>query len=167
MTMLGWCELQGFEAPHMSEGRSAGGKAKSEHLSQTELLSLTENLIQAPIKYAKLEGDANLVYDAICKALSEREHLVDWDSFGNADWTLFAQMAENEGVAPLLYWHLGKLGNWELGECRIQNSECRMRNAEVARQKAEVPLEVKEFYRAVITEPQRRMLCSSMSWSAF
>ena len=88
---------------------------------------MTENLIPAPTKYAQAKGNAdpattlrvNLVFDAICKVLSEREQLVDWDSFGKAEWQLFAQMAETEGVGPLLYWQLGKLGNWVIGEMTL------------------------------------------------
>jgi hypothetical protein len=38
--------------------------------------------------------------------LSERADQVAWDGFAPADWDLFAQMADREGVAPLMYWKL-------------------------------------------------------------
>ena len=38
--------------------------------------------------------------------LSERADQIAWDNFTPADWDLFAQMAEREGVAPLMYWKL-------------------------------------------------------------
>ena len=104
------------------------------------------SLVQAPAKYTQMKGNAdptiviraNLVYDAICKVLSERKEQVLWEQFTQAEWQLFAQMAENEGVAPLLYWYLGKLGSWELGECKKQNAESGI-------QAARVPIEVQQF----------------------
>ena len=64
------------------------------------------SLIQAPTKYAHLTGNEDLAYDAICKTLSERATQVAWDAFDQNDWQLFAQIAEIEGVAPLLYFQL-------------------------------------------------------------
>jgi hypothetical protein len=64
------------------------------------------SLIQSPTKYAYLTGNADLAYDAICKTLSERAAQVDWDAFDQNDWQLFAQIADTEGVAPLLHWQV-------------------------------------------------------------
>lgn len=38
--------------------------------------------------------------------------IVDWDSFSSTDWALLLQLANREGVAPLLYWRLSKSGKF-------------------------------------------------------
>ena len=67
------------------------------------MLPDSKSLIQAPTKYAHLTGNADLAYDAICKMLSEQATQVNWCAFNQKDWRLFAQIADTEGVAPLLY----------------------------------------------------------------
>ena len=69
-------------------------------------------MIPAPTKYADLKGRTDpstplrtdLVYDAICRTLSDRQEQVNWTTFTRDEWGLFVQMAEAEGVGPLLYW---------------------------------------------------------------
>jgi hypothetical protein len=46
------------------------------------------------------------IYRSLCYILSERIDQIGWDEFTPADWDLFPQMAEREGVAPLMYWKL-------------------------------------------------------------
>ena len=80
-----------------------------------------KSLIQAPSRYATLPANASLVYDAICKTLSNRSapspkgipkkpgtgvlHCAPrWSQFGPDEWQLMPQIAQVEGVAPLKYW---------------------------------------------------------------
>jgi hypothetical protein len=44
------------------------------------------------------------IYSALCMTLSERIDQVDWDSFLEADWSQFSDIAVVEGVAPLIHW---------------------------------------------------------------
>jgi hypothetical protein len=46
------------------------------------------------------------IYQSLCYVLSDRANQVAWDEFTPADWDLFSQMADREGVAPLMYWKL-------------------------------------------------------------
>jgi hypothetical protein len=46
------------------------------------------------------------IYQSLCYVLSDRANQVAWDDYSPADWDLFAQMADREGVAPLMYWKL-------------------------------------------------------------
>jgi hypothetical protein len=46
------------------------------------------------------------IYQSLCYVLSDRAGQIAWDEFTPADWKLFSQMAEREGVAPLMYWKL-------------------------------------------------------------
>jgi hypothetical protein len=46
------------------------------------------------------------IYQSLCYVLSDRADQVAWDEFTPADWDLFSQMADREGVAPLMYWKL-------------------------------------------------------------
>ncbi|MEJ2068649.1 MAG: nucleotidyltransferase family protein [Deltaproteobacteria bacterium] len=46
------------------------------------------------------------IYQSLCSVLSDRASQIAWDEFTPADWKLFSQMAEREGVAPLMYWKL-------------------------------------------------------------
>jgi hypothetical protein len=46
------------------------------------------------------------IYQSLCYVLSDRASQVAWDEYTPADWDLFAQMADHEGVAPLMYWKL-------------------------------------------------------------
>ena len=55
-------------------------------------------------KYRKYPGHTILVFDAICKTLSDRMEEVDWSRFDADDWNLLTVMAKTEGVAPLMYW---------------------------------------------------------------
>jgi len=55
-------------------------------------------------KYRKYLGHTILVFDAICKTLSDRMEEVDWSRFDADDWNLLTVMAKTEGVAPLMYW---------------------------------------------------------------
>ena len=75
---------------------------------------MIENLIPAPTKYVKMRGNADLVYDAICKVLSDRQEQVDWELFIKDEWQLLPHMAKTEGVGPLLYWRF-KNENWPEG----------------------------------------------------
>ncbi|HBX71099.1 MAG TPA: hypothetical protein DEH25_17405 [Chloroflexi bacterium] len=81
---------------------------------------MNDNLIPAPAKYHQLKGNTSLVYDAICKVLSERQEQVDWAQFGQAEWQLLASMAEAEGVGPLLYWKLKAVGS---GQCVVESPD--------------------------------------------
>ena len=73
-----------------------------------------KSLLPAPSHYTTLPANADLVYDSICKVLSERgeqactEHgsSVDWGEFSAAEWALLPRMAKAEGVAPLMHWKL-------------------------------------------------------------
>jgi hypothetical protein len=65
----------------------------------------TLNPIPLPSRYAKIP-EAQQVYEALCYALSKRREQVDWESFTPRHWKLLERMAQNEGVAPLLYWNL-------------------------------------------------------------
>jgi hypothetical protein len=47
--------------------------------------------------------------------LSERTEALDLDSFSPADWGLLLQRAQEEGVAPLVYWALSRAG--KLSSC--------------------------------------------------
>ena len=38
--------------------------------------------------------------------LSDRVDQIAWNEFALADWELFSQMADREGIAPLMYWKL-------------------------------------------------------------
>jgi hypothetical protein len=40
------------------------------------------------------------IYESLCYVLSDRASQVAWNEYGSADWDLFAQMADREGVAP-------------------------------------------------------------------
>jgi hypothetical protein len=40
------------------------------------------------------------IYQSLCYVLSDRASQVAWNEYGSADWDLFAQMADREGVAP-------------------------------------------------------------------
>ncbi len=82
---------------------------------------------------------AGRAYDAICKTLSERQTAVDWAAFTQDDWQLFAQMAETEGVAPLLHW-IRKTGVKDVG----------------GRGEGEWPTEVREFLQASLHPDHRR-----------
>jgi len=73
-----------------------------------------KSLIQAPTRYKNLSGHPNIVYDSICKVLSERGNLVEWNAFTEVEWGLLPRMAQAEGVGPLLYWHL-RNQNWPPG----------------------------------------------------
>ncbi len=64
------------------------------------------SLIPAPARYKNTPANPSLVYDTICKVLSERADQVAWDAFTPDDWQLLVMMAETEGVAPLLYWKM-------------------------------------------------------------
>jgi len=75
---------------------------------------MTSSLIQAPPRYRNLPGHPDIVYDSICKVLSERGNLVEWDAFTEAEWGLLPRIAQAEGVGPLLYWHF-KNSNWPPG----------------------------------------------------
>ena len=46
------------------------------------------------------------IYHALCLTLSERIDQVDWVSFSLEEWTNFANLAQLEGVAPLIHWTL-------------------------------------------------------------
>ena len=46
------------------------------------------------------------IYQSLCYVLSDRASRVAWDEYTPADWELFSQMADREGVAPLMYWKL-------------------------------------------------------------
>jgi hypothetical protein len=46
------------------------------------------------------------IYESLCYVLSDRANQVHWDEYAPADWDLFHQMADREGVAPLMYWKL-------------------------------------------------------------
>jgi hypothetical protein len=46
------------------------------------------------------------IYQSLCYVLSNRASQVSWDRFTPADWEIFSQMADREGVAPLMYWKL-------------------------------------------------------------
>ena len=53
-----------------------------------------------------------MVYDSICQVLSHQA--VDWGQFGAEEWRLLPEMAQIEGVGPLLYWHFNN-STWPLG----------------------------------------------------
>jgi hypothetical protein len=46
------------------------------------------------------------IYRSLCYVLSDRAYQIAWGEFTPADWELFSQMADREGVAPLMYWKL-------------------------------------------------------------
>ena len=71
-------------------------------------------MIPAPAKYNPYPDNADLVYDANCKVLSERQEQVNWEHLGPDEWQLLPQMAQAEGVGPLLYWNF-KNENWPPG----------------------------------------------------
>ncbi len=72
----------------------------------------TFELIDPPARYRDYDGEVNpaLVFDAICKVLSDRADQVDWADFSPADWQLLPQMARMERVGPLLYWYFSGKG---------------------------------------------------------
>jgi hypothetical protein len=49
----------------------------------------------------------------LSQLISDNASSVDWGSFSPADWTFLLQMAQREGVAPLLYWRFSKSGKIE------------------------------------------------------
>jgi hypothetical protein len=55
---------------------------------------------EAPIRHRKI------IYTNICSVISDHIDQIAWDHFSLVDWTRLAQMAEREGVAPMLYWKL-------------------------------------------------------------
>ncbi|MCP4284444.1 MAG: hypothetical protein GY792_08340, partial [Gammaproteobacteria bacterium] len=63
------------------------------------------SFLPSPPHYANFPGNADRVYDAICKTLSDRQDAVDWTAFTEQDWQLMQEMVKYEGVGPLLYWH--------------------------------------------------------------
>jgi hypothetical protein len=71
--------------------------------------TLNPSPIPLPLRYAKITG-AQHVYASLCYTLSERRDLVDWEVFTARHWKLLERMAENEGVAPLMYWNLKDSG---------------------------------------------------------
>lgn len=56
------------------------------------------------MSYQNALGQPDLVYHSLCLVLSDREEQVAWETFTGEDWRLFAQTAQAEGVAPLVYW---------------------------------------------------------------
>ena len=44
------------------------------------------------------------IYSALSMTLSRQIDQIDWDSFSEADWSRFANIAAVEGVAPLIHW---------------------------------------------------------------
>jgi len=69
---------------------------------------------QAPSKSAQTKRKADtsatlnkdLIYKTICQVLSARQDAVNLPELEPNEWGILAQMAEAEGVAPLLYWEL-------------------------------------------------------------
>jgi len=51
-----------------------------------------------------LQTQREKIYSALCMTLSERIDQVDWGTFSEDDWARFANMANAEGVAPLIHW---------------------------------------------------------------
>jgi hypothetical protein len=51
-------------------------------------------------------GTRRKIYRSLCLVLSDRIDQIGWDEFTSADWELFSQMANREGVAPLMYCKL-------------------------------------------------------------
>ncbi len=76
------------------------------------------SLIPAPARYKNPPANPSLVYDTICKVLSERADQVAWDAFTPDDWQLLVMMAETEGVGPLLHWKL------KHAKCGVRGAEC-------------------------------------------
>ena len=77
--------------------------------------------MQIPVRYNHLPGNpdpsavlrASLVYDSICRVLSNRSaphpkgvlrSAPRWLQFGEDEWYLLPRMTQIEGVGPLLYW---------------------------------------------------------------
>lgn len=57
------------------------------------------------------EGQSQIqLYQALCRALSDRASEVDWGEFGASDWQAFVAMARLESVAPMLYWTVRRGG---------------------------------------------------------
>jgi len=65
-------------------------------------------MIAAPAKYQGIQAKVDLVYEALCKVITEQQEAVDWGAFGAAEWALLSEMARLEGVGPLLYWKYKK-----------------------------------------------------------
>jgi len=53
-------------------------------------------MIPAPARYQNVNGNPDLVYQSICRVLSERKDLVQWDEFGPNEWLLMGRMAEGD-----------------------------------------------------------------------
>jgi hypothetical protein len=66
-----------------------------------------------PPQYHKY-AHAERIYGCICAALSGRSDLVDWSVFAPQDWVTLAEIAQEESVAPLLYWQF-KTTAWPEG----------------------------------------------------
>lgn len=66
-----------------------------------------------PPQYQKF-AHAERVYGSICAALSGRCDPGAWSGFTEQDWNTLATIAQEEGVAPLLYWHF-KTTAWPAG----------------------------------------------------
>jgi hypothetical protein len=66
-----------------------------------------------PVRYQKNAEVAGIVSDRICRVLSNRN--VDWEQFGTTEWQLLPEMAQIEGVGPLLYWHFSNKSDWPPG----------------------------------------------------
>ena len=49
-------------------------------------------------------------YAELCRALAQRATPSDWEFLSRSEWLLRVAIAENEGVAPLLYWHFKQQG---------------------------------------------------------
>ena len=48
----------------------------------------------------------------LSQLISEHAPVLNWSSFSSSDWDLMLQLAQREGVAPLLYWRLSKSGSF-------------------------------------------------------
>ena len=62
-------------------------------------------LIKAPGRYQNSRGNADFVYESICKIISGKADSVDWARFGPQEWDLLILMAgvDMEGVAPFIF----------------------------------------------------------------
>jgi len=70
-------------------------------------------MLQAPPRYQQKSANADRVYDALCKTISDRVAQVEWDTFTTAEWDQFPKMAQLEGVGPYIYW-IFKENNWPI-----------------------------------------------------
>jgi hypothetical protein len=58
----------------------------------------------------------------ISRLILDQDSVKDQDSFSPADWKLILELAQQEGVGPLLYWRLSKSGEFTALPENVRNS---------------------------------------------